>query len=50
MRTLIQLVVLAVSFVVVYVALRDALPKECIAVIFVAGMVVFGWIRQQIEL
>jgi hypothetical protein len=50
MRALIQLAILAVVFVAVYAALRDAIPKECIAVLFVAGLVAFGWIRQQIEL
>ena len=50
MRTLIQLAILAVVFVAVYAALRNAIPKECIAVLFVAGLVAFGWIRRQIEI
>jgi hypothetical protein len=46
MRTLLQLAILAVIFVVVYGVLKDALPKECIAAVLVAGVVGFGWIRR----
>jgi hypothetical protein len=50
MRTLLQLVILAVFFVVTYFALRDALPKECIAMVLAAGVLAYGWIRRQIEI
>jgi len=44
---LLQLAILAVIFVLVYIVLKDALPKECIAVVLVAGLVAFGWFRQR---
>jgi hypothetical protein len=49
-KTVLQMAILAVIFVVVYVVFRDHLPKECIAVLLIVGIMAFSWFRRQITI